>query len=183
MPVADSDATRESLSASSVSGSESDRAAFPHGALNTRPSNGRTKKATPIVANAITTIGTLCRLTWGSGVQEAEGLQRRLASRRENEGDERVGEVRVLGALDRDQRVSRDDVVRVRDCDAVDLTAGRFDVGRINDAGVGLAELDLAHHGLDVGLQTLGRDGHAGLRARLQRVRAGRERRRLSAAD
>src|ERR1700674_276223 len=63
MPVAESEATRESLSAWRVSGSVSDLAASLHGALNRRPSNGRMKKTTPSVAKAITASGTLCRLT------------------------------------------------------------------------------------------------------------------------
>src|ERR1700674_1983930 len=63
MPVADSDATRESLSAWRVSDSVSDLAASLHGARNSKPSNGRMKKATPSVAKAITATGTLCRLT------------------------------------------------------------------------------------------------------------------------
>src|ERR1700737_4670866 len=63
MPVADSEATRESLSAWRVSGCASDLAASLHGALTRSPRSGRMKKTTPTVARAITATGTLCRLT------------------------------------------------------------------------------------------------------------------------
>src|ERR1700731_4637904 len=111
MPVADSEAISESLSASRVSGSARILNASRHGALKTRPSNGSTKKATPRVARAMTTIGTRCRLMWRSGVDEAVGLQFRLATGCENKGDEGVGEVRVLSALDHRHRIGRHHVV------------------------------------------------------------------------
>src|SRR5438105_15791204 len=66
--VAESDAARDSLSASRVSGDASARAASPHGVLTTSPISGATKKAAPIAARIPIQSGARSRLnrtrTW-----------------------------------------------------------------------------------------------------------------------
>src|ERR1700674_252108 len=154
--VAESEAIRESFSASIVSGAVSALTASPQGDRTTSASRGRMKKAAPIAASATTRIGTRSRLTLGSGGREkSEACQRRLAGGRHDVRDEGVGHSRVRGALNHHYWISRDHVVGGRDLAARHLVAGCCDVCRVDDSCICLAELDLADYGSDARLKTL----------------------------
>src|SRR5665213_1050903 len=178
--VADSEATSDSLRASTVSGAVRALIASPQGDRTIRPSRGRMKKAAPIAARIPTAIGTRSRLTGGSGGrQEAERLQHRLAIRGQNVGDEGVGDVQVWGPLDRDDGVGGDHIDRVRDRDAGHRAARGHDVGDVDNARIRLAKLDLADHRLHIGLQALRSHLHTCRGQALKGVLAGRNRSRL----
>src|SRR4029077_9839401 len=112
--------------------------------------------AAPRAASPTTTIGTRSRLIEGSGCGEkSKGRQRRLTPGREDVRDEGIRDPRVCGSLDRRDGIGRGHVLRCWDLNALHFLAGCGHVGGVHDAGVSLAQLDLADDSGDTCLEAL----------------------------
>src|SRR3712207_4350347 len=188
-PVAAVAETRLSRSACPTAGLVSCGPSSPQGARMTRPASGRTRKATARTAGTSSgtgTPGSRPRLTVPT-VRSRAALRSSLAgarcdahaavrSRRAEAGvrerllpllrahqlDEGGGRLGVRGVGQRRDRVVVDRLLGLRDVDALDGVPGRGDVGRVDQRGVDLAELDLGQRGAHVLLERVGGGRDAG---------------------
>src|SRR4030081_1761719 len=152
MAVALSEQMSESRSASSDSGVRRSTTASDQGALRTRPTSGSMKNRAPQSARRASSAGgrSPALPTCCSDLREAVAGEYGLPRAAEQEIDERVSPRWVGATLHSRDRVHGDNILIIRDVDAVDLRTGGLDIGDIDDPGIGLAQGHLADHGVDV---------------------------------
>src|SRR5919205_277098 len=180
-PVAAVAETRLSRSACPTAGPASCGPSCPQGARMTRPASGRTRKATARTAGTSSgrgAPGSPRRLTVPtvrsraaeppgrrsrSRGAEAGARERLLPLLRAHQLDEGGGRLGVGGVGQYRDRVVVDRLLGLGDVDALDGVPGRGDVGRVDQRGVDLAELDLGQRGAHVLLERVGGGPNAGL--------------------
>src|ERR1700682_4876217 len=149
--VAENDASRERRSAVRTSGERSWSQVTAQGVRRTRPISGTTKNAAPTAASTRSATGAAGRALVALRTGKTITGQRRLAGAKEIR-HERPGQRRVLGIFEDAHRIVGHDVLSQRNFNSLHRRAGRLDIGRVDDAGVRLAQRYLADDRLDIGL-------------------------------
>ena len=142
----------------------SSRGNSAQGARITKATSGNTRNARAIAATKA--ISGLRRARGAprvmrSGCHEPGGRERVLALFRQDEVHPGLGGIRIRCLGEHGDRVVVDHIGGLGNDDALDLVARRLHVGDVDQAGIGLAELDLGEYRFHVVFECVGNGGDA----------------------